>query len=83
MSPRRSKRLSFQNKLDARDARKYVQIDKEKSRNDETLSKNDSLSDGSDDGSDDKFIFPYKRKKGGINEKGDSNYDRNNERTDK
>ena len=37
--PRRSKRLSLQNKLDAPDAQKYVHTDKEKFSNDETSAK--------------------------------------------
>ena len=81
MSPRRSKRLSLHNKLDFRDAFKCVQKDEENSIDDETLSDNDSLSDRSDDGSDDGFIFPYKRKKGGSNKKGNIN-DKRNEKGD-
>ena len=78
-SPRRSKGLSFQNKLDDRDARKYIQTDKENFSNDETLSDNDSLIDGSDD----KFILSYKRKKGDSEKKGDSNYGSNDEKNEK
>ena len=48
-SPRRSKKLSLQKKLDARKARKYLQTDKDNSINDETLISKETLSDGSDD----------------------------------
>ena len=73
----------MQNKLDARDARKYVNTDNERSSNDETLNDNDSLSDGRDDGSDDKFILPYKGEKGGINKKGYRSYRRSDDRNEK
>ena len=42
----------MQNKLDAHDAHKYANTDKEGSRNDENVINNDSLIDRSDDGSD-------------------------------
>ena len=73
----------MQNKPDACDARKYVNTDKERSRNDESLRNNYSLSDGIDDGSYDEFISPYKMKKGDSNEKGDTSYGSNGERNNK
>ena len=73
----------MQNKPDACDARKYVNTDKERSRNDETLRNNDSQSDRSDNGSDEEFILPYKRKKGDSNENGDRSYGSNDERNEK
>ena len=73
----------MQNKPDACDARKYVNTDKERSRNDESLRNNYSLSDGIDDGSNDGFIFPYKMKKWDSNEKGDTSYGSYDERNKK
>ena len=49
IGPRRSKRLSSQKKLDTRNNRKYSQTDKEKYRNNETLTDKKNRSDRSDD----------------------------------
>ena len=92
--PRRSKRLKCQKKPDAHNDQKYVHTDRvidlhesidDKSRNNETLSNDEALSDESDDefifpekggGSDDEFNThtgrfkrPYKRKTGDIKKK--------------
>ena len=71
--------LSFQNKFDVCDAHKYANTNKESFRNDETLSNNDSVNDESNDRSDEKFIFLFKKNKWGQQQKCNNRYGSNNE----